>query len=147
MRDILGRKGVPDDVAGTVIEEFTQRGYLDDERLAGSIVASVDYRPRSRLAMKREMNRRGIETETTSAAVSAIDNEAEYEAARRLAAKRAPGLRGLEPRVAYRRLASALARRGFAADIVHRVTRETVEATSADDTPWDEADLGSDVGE
>jgi regulatory protein len=124
----LARKGVPSDVARAVLTEFTGRGYVDDGRLAQSVVAGVSHRPRSRSAVQRELVERGIDKEVAQQATSELDREAEVEAARQLAVKRAPSLRRLDELVAYRRLAAALGRRGFPADIVHQVTRETLSA-------------------
>ena len=62
---------------------------------------------------------------------SDLDPEAEFEVARSLARKRLPGLAGLDPQARYRRLAGALARRGFAGPVVHAVLREVL----ADEVP------------
>nr|WP_051208525.1 regulatory protein RecX [Propionicicella superfundia] len=133
----MARKDVPDEVARVVLDEFAERGYLDDARLAEGVVAGVAHRPRSRSALQRELTARGVDTETAQQATAAMDREAEVGAARRLAAKRAPSLSRLDHAVAYRRLAAALARRGFPADIVHQVTCETVQGErDGDEGDW-----------
>lgn len=124
----LKRKGVPPEVAGAVLSEFASRGYVDDARLAETVVAGVSHRPRSRSAVQRELVERGVDKDLAQQATAELDRATEIEAARRLAEKRMQSLRRLDGAVAYRRLAAALGRRGFPADIVHQVTRETLSA-------------------
>lgn len=85
----------------------------------------------SRRALRAELVRKGIEREVIDEAVSAVDPEDEYAAALELARSRARRLEGLEPQVRYRRLAGALARRGFSGSLIARVTREVLDADGA----------------
>ncbi|WP_206079827.1 RecX family transcriptional regulator [Brevilactibacter coleopterorum] len=51
-------------------------------------------------------------------------DDADHQAALAFATKRVRSMAGLEPQVRYRRLAGALARRGFAPGLCHRVVAE-----------------------
>lgn len=129
----LAKRSVPPEVAEIVLDEFTQRGYLDDQRVAESAVNGVIYRPRSRSALQRELVQRGVDRELAREATEAIDRDAELDAARKLAGKRAAGLARVDRVTAHRRLAGALARRGFGSDVVQTVVRETLTQRAEDD--------------
>ena len=59
-------------------------------------------------------------------AVAELDGEHDYLVARGYAEKKAAGLAKVPPDAQYRRLAAALARRGFNASVVAQVTREVL---------------------
>jgi regulatory protein len=64
--------------------------------------------------------------------VAAIDPDEEFEAASRLARKRAPRLAGLERTVQQRRLAGVLARYGFPSSVVHRAVDQVLAELAVD---------------
>lgn len=128
----LAKRGVSADIGHEVIAEFVDRGYVDDERLAQSVVAGVAHRPRSRSTVRRELVERGVDRDVAESVVGQIDHDDEVEAARRLAAKKAPSLARLDGTTAFRRLTGALARRGFPPDIVFSVAKETLSARGSD---------------
>ena len=73
-----------------------------------------------------ELAQKGVDRELIDQAASELEAERDYEVASGFATRKAAGLAGLEPSVRYRRLAGALARRGFSASVVAQVTREAL---------------------
>ena len=58
--------------------------------------------------------------------LSAVDEESEYQTARRLAERKLRSMTRLEPPVQTRRLAGLLARKGYSPSLTYRVVREVV---------------------
>ena len=126
----MARKGVPDDVAGAVLDRFEEVGLIDDAAFAGLWVQGQQRRMTSARAMRRELHAKGVDAAVIAEAMP--DAEADYEAALALARKKVRTMGGLEPQVRYRRLAGALARRGFAPVLSHRVVTEVTGSASED---------------
>jgi regulatory protein len=123
---VLARKNVPDDVAVTVLERLTEVGLIDDAVFARDWLAAGGHRQKSRRVLLGELAEKGVDRELIDEAASQLESERDYEVASGFAARKAAGLAGLEPAVRYRRLAAALARRGFPASVVAQVTREAL---------------------
>jgi regulatory protein len=71
--------------------------------------------------LRQELARKGVTGDDIDRALSTVDPEDELAAATALAQKRLRTMRGLERQVQYRRLAGALARRGFSAGLTTQV--------------------------
>lgn len=100
---------------------------IDDTAFAQAWVASRQQRRHlSARALRSELQRKGVDRDTITEAVSGVDGEAEYAAALSLARQRLPKLGGLEPLVQRRRLQGVLARRGFGADVVIRAVGQAM---------------------
>ncbi len=127
LRAALAKRNVPDDLVDELCGRFVEVGLLDDDEFAATLVRSRStYSHHGRYRIRQELRKKGIDDERAEVALEAISDEDEFEAARAVAEKKLRSLSGLEPRVAARRLAGALARRGFAPDVVREVTRESV---------------------
>jgi regulatory protein len=126
LRTALARRNVPDEAAEEVLARFGEVGLVDDAAFARDWVAAGPRRLRSRRVLAQELKSRGVAAELVTEALDDLDPEAEFEVARSLARKRLPGLAGLDPQARYRRLAGALARRGFAGPVVHAVLRDVL---------------------
>jgi len=124
----LARKGVPDEVAAHVLDRFEEVGLIDDAEFAGLWVQGQQRRMTSARAMRRELHAKGVDAAIIAEAMP--DAEADYAAALALARKKMRTMGALEPRVRDRRLAGALARRGFASGLCHRVVTEVTGAAS-----------------
>ncbi len=122
----LARKQVPDEVAKTVLDRLTEVGLVDDEVFARDWLAAGVRRQRSRRALLAELAEKGVERDVAEAAAAELDSERDYAVARAYAERKAAGLGRVDPTARYRRLASALARRGFPAGVVAQVTREVL---------------------
>lgn len=127
LREALTKKNVPDDVTDALLERFRDVGLVDDAAFAAALVntrSQVGLRGRSRIAA--ELRSKGVEREVAEAALGELATEDELEAALALAARKARGMRGLEPHVASRRLYGALARRGFSPGITRTAVTSAV---------------------
>jgi regulatory protein len=122
----LKRKGTPDDVSIEVLDRLEEVGLVDDEAFARDWLAAGDRRRRSRSALLAELAEKGVAREIVDEVVAELDSDRDYLVARSYAETKLAGLARVEPSARYRRLAGALARRGFAAGVVAQVTREVL---------------------
>lgn len=123
---VLARKHVPDDVAEVVLDRLVEVGLIDDAVFARDWLAAGERRQKSRRALLAELAEKGVDRDVIDEAVAELDSDRDYLVARGLAERKVRSLVGLEPQVQYRRLAGALARRGFAASVVAQVAREVL---------------------
>lgn len=133
LADALHRRAVPDEVATTVLDRFTEVGLIDDAGYAASYVESRHAgRGLGRRALLAELHAKGIESRTAHEAVEAIDADAEASRARALVDRRLPSIRGLDREAKVRRLAGMLARKGYASGLAFRVVNEALAAQGHD---------------
>lgn len=132
----MARKGVPEDVAEQVLDRFDEVGLIDDAAYAQMLVRSrQSTRGLARRALAHELRRRGVDGEIAEDALAQVTDEDEAEAARRLVEKKLRTMGGLEPPVRRRRLAGALARKGYSSGVALRVIGEAL--AGEEDTPLD----------
>lgn len=116
----------------TLLDEFCDRGYIDDARLAEQLASgSLARKGLGRTGMERELRKRGLDDFVIEDALGEFDRDDEYENALEVALARAQRLRGVDPETAKRRLYGYLARRGFAGELVGRVVTEALEGRSS----------------
>ena len=128
----LEAREVPAAVASAVLDRMESVGLVDDAAFARDWVASRQQRRHlSRSALRRELQRKGVERELVEEAVSEVDGGDELRAARNLADRKLRSMSGLPREVRYRRLAGALARRGFGSGVTATVL-EAALRTDAD---------------
>ncbi|MFT4164321.1 MAG: RecX family transcriptional regulator [Microlunatus sp.] len=121
----MRKKNVPDEAAATVLDRLEKVGLVDDRAFAQDWVTSRQQRRHlSKTALRRELRTKGVDREHLDHALATVDHEDELAAARALATKKAATMRSLEPVVRERRLAGALARRGFGTSIISTVLGE-----------------------
>jgi regulatory protein len=133
----LRRKGVADDVAGTVLDRFGVVGLVDDAGFAEQWVHSRHTgRGLGRRALAAELRRKGVADDLAGSALQDIDPAAEERRARQLVDRRLRSMGPLDDRkqrtVAARRLAGMLARKGYGAGVAYRVVREAIAAHGAE---------------
>lgn len=127
LAEALRQRNVPPEVAETVLDRMTDVGLIDDDAFARSWVTSrQERRHLSKSVLRRELRDKGVEAELIDDAVAEVSGEDERAAARVLAEKKLRSMRGLDVRVQQRRLAGALGRRGFSADVVGSILREII---------------------
>lgn len=126
----LRKKGFSDEVIAAVKEYLAEAELLDDTAFAAYWIEQREsFRPRSRMALRQELQQKGIDRETISEAVSEVD---ELGSARRLAAKQARRWSQLDENDFRVKLSGYLQRQGFSYDIVREVVNETWLATQTD---------------
>ena len=127
--------GVPDELAGRLLDRFSEVGLIDDAAYARQWVES---RHRSRelapRALAQELRRKGVDDDDAKAALEQIDEADQRVAARALVDKKLRSMRGLDHQVATRRLAGLLARKGYGAALAYSVVREAL-GEAEDDEP------------
>ena len=125
LRAKLGARGVDEEVAEAVVGRFVEVGLLDDRRYAERYAVSrQSLRSLSRTSVRRELHRKGVDAEVVAEATASLDDESEYQAAHEFGERRLRGLARHPREVQYRRVAAALARKGFSPSLVHRVLAE-----------------------
>jgi regulatory protein len=145
----LAHLGYPLALCAQVVARLVELGYLDDAAFARAWVESRDRaRPRGAVALRRELQLKGVPDETirqalaerAAAAAARTDDieaappSADREAARRLLERRMPTLRReSDPRRRRQKAYALLARSGFAPDVCGEVAA-SVAADLADET-------------
>ena len=137
---LVRRRGCERGVVDAVLDRFEAVGLVDDARFAALWAES---RRRSRGlsggAIARELRARHVSEEIIAGVLASFDPDGEAARARELARSRARTMRGLDRRVAHRRLAGFLARRGYgpsvAADAVARALDELPEGPEPSEDP------------
>lgn len=122
----MAKKDVPAEIIESVLDRFAEVGLVDDAQFAGMWVEGQQRRMKSTRALRQELRLKGVDNEVIDEALAETADDADYEAALALAAKKLRSMASLEPQVRYRRLAGALGRRGFAPGLCHRVISEVL---------------------
>ncbi|QHC58278.1 regulatory protein RecX [Rathayibacter sp. VKM Ac-2760] len=123
----LYTEGVAEKDALDILDRFARFGYLDDYKMAESLVLQLRERKKlGRSSIMQELRARKLDPDAIATALDELDGDDEYRTAMELARKRLPSLRSLSDEVAERRLTGFLARRGYSGALVQRVVRETV---------------------
>lgn len=136
---VLAKRNTDPEVARQVLDRLGEVGLVDDLAFAEAWVSSRQERKHlSRRALRDELTRKGVDREVIDHALQRIDTDDEYRAAYDLAARRARSMTGLEAQIRWRRLAGALARRGFSAGVTTRVLADLdAEAEEPEVEGWD----------
>jgi regulatory protein len=135
LAETLQQRNIGDDAAQNVLDRMEEVGLVDDAEFARSWVESRQRRRRlSKRALSVELARKGVDRDLADAAVDQVESEDEYAAARELAWSKAVSLTGLDRPVQYRRLAGALARRGFGTEVSQQVISEVLDRARHDES-------------
>jgi regulatory protein len=123
----LVRKDFPPDVAEECVAALAAAGLVDDTLFAESFIRDrINFRPRGRAGLARELRAKGVDAETAHAAIGEVlegEDVSEIDLAREVASRFAVRA-GEDPLRARRRLYGRLARRGFSGDTARRVMEE-----------------------
>jgi regulatory protein len=133
LADKLRAKGVPDDVAGRLLDRFEEVGLVDDEAFARAWVESRQAgKGLARRALAQELRRKGVDDEVARDVLDEVDPDDEVEAARTLVRRKLRSVARFDHQVQVRRLSGMLARKGYPAGVAFRVVREELEAAGSD---------------
>jgi len=131
LTDRLQRKGFSPDAIDDTIRYFAARGLLDDRAFAAWWVEQRQlFRPMGRRRLMRELELHGVSREVCEEVLADLDEEAEFQQALSVAAKRLGRVpvRCDARAAARRRLAGFLERRGFSPAVVRRATEKLLPA-------------------
>ncbi|SHN80860.1 regulatory protein [Geodermatophilus obscurus] len=144
--DLLAKRGIPDNVAELVLDRFGEVGLIDDAAFARAWVTSRQAgRGLARRALKAELRAKGVDGEVAEEAVALVDDQDEWDAARRLVQRRMPGMRRVDRVTAERRLVGMLARKGYGSGLAAWVVREALDEDRSGHA--EEAEPGSHHGQ
>ncbi len=122
LRRNLTRKGLAPELIDQAVDRLTELNLLDDAAFAKYWGESRDrFNPRGKLALRYELQAKGVARETIDRAVAGGDDDEVR--ARSLVEKRLPHLRDLDYLTFQQRISSLLARRGFSYEIARRVAQ------------------------
>ena len=145
LADALRRRGIPADVADTILERFTDAGLIDDAAFARAWVESRHHsRGLAGRTLTAELRQRGVDDEEIREAVAGLGPDADVITARELVARKLAATKGQPAPTRVRRLAGMLARKGYPPGLAFRVIREAMEAEGTyanvgEELPVDEA--------
>lgn len=126
----LRKNGFSVEVIDAVRQYLAETELVDDSAFASFWVEQREtFRPRSRMALRQELQLKGIDRETISEALSTVD---ETDSARRLATRQARRWNQLDEETFRTKLSGYLLRQGFGYGIVREVVRETWLATQTE---------------
>jgi len=139
IRKNLQKHEIPESVIEETLQRLRRDGLANDDQFARAWVENrTAFRPRSRRLMALELRQKGLDDESTKAALEAVDDEAlAYEAAQ----KRAPRFKGLEWSEFRKKLTGFLARRGFSYSVISPVVTKIWNETHAEEQHSEEEDL------
>ncbi|WP_420175490.1 regulatory protein RecX [Luteococcus sp. OSA5] len=135
--DKLAAKDVPEDTIVELLDRFEEVGLLNDENFAQQWTrARRNSRKLSRAAVRRELQTKGVDRDLIEDTLSGIGHEDEVELATVLAQKKWRQVQNLPREVAYRRMAGALARKGYSSSVVAEVVRSVMQGEDPAPEPW-----------
>ncbi len=112
----LRKHGLGEQDLRAVLGQLQDRGYLDDEAFARAWIENrMAFRPRGARALRAELRRKGVDSETIDAALEDFDELAAAEAASLKGMRKYASLDGATFR---RRLMAYLSRRGFSYSMI-----------------------------
>ena len=122
----LVQAGFEHEAVSTELDRLEAVGLIDDEAFARSLVeGKMGSRGESRRVVASRLAQAGVAADVARVALDEAP-EGEQERCDRLAERRAPRLRQLDPQTASVRLYAFLARRGYPSEIARAATRRAL---------------------
>lgn len=123
VRRRLAQAEVDPDTVETVVAKLTEQGYLNDAEFARYWVENrLLFRPKGEQALRQELRRAGVDSETIQQSLEGLDTTEAAYAAARPKAERLKLLAQEDPQTFKHKLGNFLLRRGFNYDIVREIT-------------------------
>ena len=127
----LTKKNTPLPVIESVLDRFTELGYIDDFAYAQMFIRSKMLNKHlSTRALRYELMKCGIDKEVIAIALAELSDETELETAQALVHKKLRSMRNLDEDSKVRRLMAALARKGFSPAISSQAIAKEVASES-----------------
>ncbi|PZS39494.1 MAG: recombination regulator RecX [Pseudonocardiales bacterium] len=125
LADALHKRGIPEEVGEPVLDRLSEVGLINDAAFAESAVHSAHrYRGLGRRALRTELRRRGVQSETVDHAVAGLRPEDEEQRARELVQRKLRTSTVRDASALARKLAGMLARKGYSEGLAWRVVRD-----------------------
>ncbi len=130
LSDYLRGKRVPERIIEEVLEGLAREGLVDDLAFAQYWVENRErFRPRSRVMLRYELRRKGLDEEVISETLAAVDEE---ESARRAAHQRASRYVCLDEKSFRQKMSQFLRRRGFTYHLIREVVDSLLQQRGGD---------------
>ncbi len=125
LHTLLTKRGHDDATAEGVLDSLELQGLLNDLDFARQWSESRQRQKKlSKRIIQQELRTKGVTQEIIDEVLSEIGDEAEYEMAYALAERKYRSCSHLDPEVVYRRISSALARKGFGHQMMSRIMNQ-----------------------
>jgi regulatory protein len=135
IKEKLVKKEVSGDIITQVLEKLESYRFINDASFAEQYVQSRQKR-KGRIALKRELQQKGIEEKVITETLSELGDEAQQETALELLKKQLPRIQKEDQRKRYGKAYTFLARRGFTGDVIRGVL-ENVSLEEEDENAED----------
>lgn len=117
----------PEEIVEEVVEQLTRAGLLDDEKFSKDwVTARSAAKPMGKNRLAWELRSKGVDKSLIKNTLEEIDEEAEYEMASSLVAKKLEKAE-FKDAAAKNRLISFLKRRGFGWEVISKVLDELLQ--------------------
>jgi regulatory protein len=141
VRRRLVRSAADPEVIEAVIERLKAQSYLDDAEFARFWVEDRQrFKPRSAIALRHELRRKGLDDATIAPALAGLDAVAAATEAARPRALRLSALANSEPALFRHKMSDFLLRRGFDYDVVREVVGRLMVEVAGGEAPDDTID-------
>ncbi len=132
----LQRKEWSDSIIDAVLQELTDRKYIDDYEFAKAYVRTyANSGKKGPIVLKRELTNKGISEDTINAALEEYNKEHQVEDAIRLGDKYAVQYKKLSERMLKRKLEYILSTKGFPFDII-QAALEAIDYEKDEELEW-----------
>lgn len=128
----LAKRGIPDEVATTVLDRFEEVGLIDDLAYARLLLASRSgSRGLGGPALRAEFKRRGVPDPVADEVLGEVDADSLFEDACAIVRSKWKSVARLDDQTRTRRLTATLQRRGYSYGVIARAIREVSESDDA----------------
>jgi len=115
----LKKKKFPEETIRGVISSLKDKGFIDDRIFAKAWIASRLKKPLGLRRVKQELKLKGVDKEIVESLVNEITKDySEADKVLEITEARLDRLKGIEPRIAKRRIYAYLLRRGFSHEVI-----------------------------
>ena len=134
IRAKLLKWGLSPDDAAHVLKELHEQGFLDEERYASAFVKDkFTFNGWGRIKIAHQLRQKGIDNETITAAMTAIDDDSYRTRLIELLRAKWRAVSDREPRAAWAAMMRFAASRGYEAEIANECIRQITRRDAQDD--------------
>jgi len=146
LADAMAKHDAPADIIEKTMTRLVDLGYVNDTAYAASYVQSRHEGQRKGSgAIRRELQSKGVDSETIAEALEAVDGDAERANAFTLARRKALSTQGVERQKRVQRIVGMLVRKGYSMGVAFEVTREAIDDADTDEDAGIDLVAGDDI--
>lgn len=126
--DKIKNKGITDEIANQVLDEYEKLGYINDKRFAENFIYSkTTYEKLGKQAIKYKLMQKGVPQNLIEEALNEIEDETLEQNAELLAERKLRSTAKLDPYKRVQNIANHLMRKGYNGSVAFRVAKKAVE--------------------